>query len=224
MPESNDKTDTAAIAAARQYHRAVQAAERRASLSRQATAAKGRPRESLRAHCRRLNVPYTTVSRHCQALKSTGRLTLSERGIGRPRALTDADDATLVAYIVELEWAGVRVSKQMVVARANELRSLRSPGAGRLNRGWYARWRLDHDDALRAAAANIAQSSRVMEGWDPQGTALLQGCEASAGPLLRVTNASSAAPRRWVRPCGVAVALPDTHTDRQSRHPRTVKH
>ncbi|KLU84379.1 hypothetical protein MAPG_03423 [Magnaporthiopsis poae ATCC 64411] len=110
---------------------------RRASLSRQATAAKGRPRESLRAHCRRLKVPYSTVGRYYQALKSTGRLSFSERAIGRPRALTDADDATLVAYMVELERAGVRVSKQMVVARANELRSLRSPGAGPLSKGWY---------------------------------------------------------------------------------------
>ncbi|KAL8321773.1 hypothetical protein RB597_007854, partial [Gaeumannomyces tritici] len=130
MPRASDKVDTAAAAAARQYHQAAQAFQRRASLSRQATSAKTRVRETLRAFCRRVDLPYSSVHRHYKAILSTGRPVVSERPQGRPPSLTGAEDAVLLAYVAELERAGVVVSGRMVVARANELRSCgrRPPG------------------------------------------------------------------------------------------------
>ncbi|EJT72444.1 hypothetical protein GGTG_09310 [Gaeumannomyces tritici R3-111a-1] len=190
MPGASGKVDTAAAAAARQYHQTAQAFQRRASLSRQATSAKTRVREALRAFCRRVDLPYSSVHRHYKAILSTGHPAVSERPQGRPPSLTGAEDAVLLAYVAGLERAGVVVSGRMVVARANELRSLRTPPAGPVDKNWHARWRQDSDGALRAATARLAGSSRMRfssRSMPSRSTIAIPKVSISGG--LRINNA-----------------------------------
>lgn len=160
------------IEAAREYLRGLNAAKTRAALSRQVAASKGTPKESLRAFCRRKKLPLTSVHRHFQALQKTGLPAVSFRPNGRPRALTDAEDSALVAYIVELENAGVYASIPMVVAAANELRASRKPPEGPVGKGWYGRWIKDHGE-LKTSATQPVEASRlgfeahadIVAGW-----------------------------------------------------------
>ncbi|KAL8330457.1 hypothetical protein RB593_001462 [Gaeumannomyces tritici] len=165
MPENKVISEPVAIGAARRYLRNEQAAQKRAALSRQVTTPKGRPRETFRAFCRREGLPYSSVYKHYRSLKETGSLVVSPLSKGRPRCLTDAEDTALVAYIVELEKAGVFASIPMIVAGANKLRAMRRPPAPPVNKNWFTRWKKDHGE-LRTTATDPMEVSRL--SWEAQ--------------------------------------------------------
>ncbi|KAL8321836.1 hypothetical protein RB593_004087 [Gaeumannomyces tritici] len=165
MPENKVISEPVAIGAARRYLRNEQAAQKRAALSRQVTTPKGRPRETFRAFCRREGLPYSSVYKHYRSLKETGSPAVSPLSKGRPRCLTDAEDTALVAYIVELEKAGVFASIPMIVAGANKLRAMRRPPAPPVNKNWFTRWKKDHGE-LRTTATDPMEVSRL--SWEAQ--------------------------------------------------------
>ncbi|KAK1953666.1 hypothetical protein LY78DRAFT_538242, partial [Colletotrichum sublineola] len=56
---------------------------------------------SIRQYAREYGVSDTSIRRHLRTLRASGNLRASPpAALGRPRAITDAEDAALTAYII----------------------------------------------------------------------------------------------------------------------------
>ncbi|KAJ4175517.1 hypothetical protein NW759_17768 [Fusarium solani] len=81
---------------------------------------------------------------------------------GRPRALTDEEDESLIAFVILTQKTGFPATRGEVEDAANSLRRKRDPKAADLSRMWYPRWRQDHPELEKATLMTI-DSSR--ESW-----------------------------------------------------------
>src|SRR6185437_14683069 len=61
------------------------------------------PRPSYAGIAKAYNVPKSTLSRHMKALRETGTPAISTRSVGRPPALTWAEERAVVGYIIMLD-------------------------------------------------------------------------------------------------------------------------
>lgn len=128
--------------------------------------------ESLREYCDRVQVPYSSVQPHVRALRRSGIPALSIFRRGRPPALTEAEDASLVAYIAHLDKLGAYPTVQQVVQAANALRDSRKPKANPVSRAWYPRWIQQHPELrssrqrpVEAGRFGLEQQIKLVEAW-----------------------------------------------------------
>ncbi|KZL84705.1 hypothetical protein CI238_07898 [Colletotrichum incanum] len=70
-------------------------------------------------------VSYTAIEKHLRTLRAGGNLRVSPDEGGRPRAITDAKDAALAAFVIWLTKAGFPALPIQVEETANYLRDLR---------------------------------------------------------------------------------------------------
>ncbi|KZL81877.1 hypothetical protein CI238_13183 [Colletotrichum incanum] len=80
---------------------------------------------SIRQTARDYGVSYTAIEKHLCTLRAGGNLRVSPDEGGRPRAITDAEDAALAAFVIWLAEAGFPALPIQVEETANYLRDLR---------------------------------------------------------------------------------------------------
>ncbi|KAL6407520.1 hypothetical protein AUP68_08539 [Ilyonectria robusta] len=119
---------------------------------------------SLRAAARLYNVSTSEVFRQLKRLEDGSHDTNRPRG--RPRALSEAEDDALVAYVMWMERAGFPASKKQVEEAANTLRLQRDPKATPLSKTWYAGFRKDHPQLRRTFLKAIEKSRKSFEASD----------------------------------------------------------
>lgn len=166
MPANKDISESPAVRAARRYVRMLEAGQKRAHLRRGCALSNGGSVESIRDFAARVKQPYASIQRHVQSLQATGLPALSSIPTGRPRTLTEAEDAALVAYIVEVEKAGRPATKDDIISAATLLRSRRRPPVlSKINSSWYPAWIKNHPE-LRQTATRPVKASRL--GFEAQ--------------------------------------------------------
>ncbi|KAK1960834.1 hypothetical protein LY78DRAFT_590014, partial [Colletotrichum sublineola] len=70
-------------------------------------------------------VSDTSIHRHLKTLREGGDIRVSPLMVGRPRALTDAEDAALGAFVIWMDKAGFPAQPRQVEETANFLCGLR---------------------------------------------------------------------------------------------------
>ncbi|KAL8379551.1 hypothetical protein RB599_009115 [Gaeumannomyces hyphopodioides] len=166
MPANKDISESPAVRAARRYVRMLEAGQKRAHLRRGCPLSNGGSVESIRDFAARVKQPYSSIQRHVQSLQATGLPALSSISTGRPRTLTEAEDAALVAYIVKVEKASRPATKDDIISAATLLRSRRRPPVlSKINSGWYSAWKNNHPE-LRQTATRPVEASRL--GFEAQ--------------------------------------------------------
>lgn len=126
------------------------------------------PTVTISSMARKYDCSRTAISKHLKGLEQ-GHVygALSPQGAGRPRALTDAEDAAVVAYIQWLERCGCPAQPASIVTAANELRQSRVPPAAAVNKNWLSRWMIDHPELQRARSIRPREVSRASVEADP---------------------------------------------------------
>ncbi|KAL8367559.1 hypothetical protein RB599_003443 [Gaeumannomyces hyphopodioides] len=161
MTAINEAEETPAIKLARKYVEAQAKAAERALLGRECAPIQRKGVGSIRNWSQRHGLPYSSVTRHVRSLQKTGLPTSSFRESGRPRTLTEAEDAAVVAYVVEAEKAGRPVTKDEICEAATLLRSRRRPpDLAPPHEGWYRDWKKKHPE-LRQTRQQPVEASRL---------------------------------------------------------------
>lgn len=91
---------------------------------------------------------------------------------GRPPTLSDAEDASLLAYIAHLDNLGAYPTVQQVVQAANTLRDSRKPKSGPVSKNWCSRWIKQHPELrssrqrpVEAGRLGLEQQIELVEAW-----------------------------------------------------------
>ncbi|GKT81969.1 hypothetical protein ColTof4_14392 [Colletotrichum tofieldiae] len=159
MPRPCDKNMTAAKKAAE----VVFAAQQRAQFDR---AGKQISTISIREVARQYGVSDMSIRRHLRTLRAGHNLRASPpAALGRPRALTAAEDAALAAFVIWLAEAGFPALPIQVEETANYLRNLRAmpPVSEHFVRTWLA----DHPELQKKAAIKPVEIYRKGAELDP---------------------------------------------------------
>jgi hypothetical protein len=123
------------------------------------------PKPSLRFAEKQFGASKTSISRHLNALKATGRPALSSRPVGHPPVLTPDEDRALVAYIRYLAATGPFPGKKRIENAANALLARR--GRRPASHMWYKRWKKTHEEELREIITSVSAGGAV-EGSGPE--------------------------------------------------------
>ncbi|KAM5353285.1 hypothetical protein ACJZ2D_016817 [Fusarium nematophilum] len=93
----------------------------------------------------------------------------------RPRLVSEAEEAGLVAYVVWLERSGFPAERSQVEEAAREFRLSRGYPNTPFNKNWYSRFRQRHEelkvshikavDKARKASAKAQRSGKSLEEW-----------------------------------------------------------
>ncbi|KJZ67929.1 hypothetical protein HIM_12682 [Hirsutella minnesotensis 3608] len=118
-----------------------------------------RKRVTVREAAARFGVSKSQVDRAIRELL-TG---IVPRPPGRPRHLDEAEDDSLVAYVVWLQRGGFPATKLQLENACNSLRRARDASCAPVSRHWYKRWLLDHPE-LRPSYVKAVETSR--KSWE----------------------------------------------------------
>lgn len=128
-------------------------------LASEARVTRGK-KPSIRDAARRFGAAKSAIARHIKALRTSNLPALSHRGVGRPRCLTDAEDAALEAYALWLIQSGSLASRDVIQNGANLLRARRDPPAQPVGKDWWLGWKRDHP-WYRSTYSKPVESSRL---------------------------------------------------------------
>ncbi|TLD04145.1 hypothetical protein PgNI_11227 [Pyricularia grisea] len=150
MPRGEAFSTSDAFAVARQYVEDTNATRRRIVVARVDGGTKI-THESLLSFCRRHKYPYRAVWRQYRAFKTTGSPTKLPNGSNEdPKTLSVREETALVAYVTELERAGVQATAGMIKTAGSKILSRRR--THRIPSKWYSDWTQKHPD-LRPSTA-----------------------------------------------------------------------
>ncbi|GKT49056.1 uncharacterized protein ColSpa_09237 [Colletotrichum spaethianum] len=160
MPRQYDKNMTTAKKAAEVVFAAQQRASHFDRAGKQISAI------SIRKVARQYGVSNTSIHRHLQALRASHNLQASPPAtLGRPRALTDAKDAALTAFVIWLAEAGFPALPIQVEETANYLRDLQ--GIRPVSEHFVHTWLADHPELQKKSTIKPVELYRKGAELDP---------------------------------------------------------
>jgi hypothetical protein len=101
----------------------------------------------------------STVCKYVNRIRNNNGFIPTPRPVGRPPALTTAEDEALVAYGISLARSGFPVARKVMEGASNNLRQRRTSPAPYVSRKWWRRWKRDHP-ALRFSFFKPVEAAR----------------------------------------------------------------
>jgi hypothetical protein len=107
--------------------------------------------QSIRTLASQEKISKSALHREIQRLSNdTPYSKKAVRKSGRPRCISDAEDAALVAFVTWLERSGFPAEKKQIEEAAMEFIRMRNPQAPWVSKMWYSRWRAQHPELKKS--------------------------------------------------------------------------